>query len=252
MTRFYPGAASDVNFPTIKITGGAHTETEIERVLKFIHIDSPSIAGWLIVEGILKNGDRREGVTIRNPHHNLNNALTNPIGAIGSSDQPDSRPDDLLRNPGRGAGATIDYYPWEWHQIGGGRPGAARDEILLHELVHAYMIQRGLSSIRNLQRARYARRLRRFDIVDDFFAIMITNVYSSECGRPIRRDHQGFQALNRNAMSIISDPRFGPLFNALAKGAPDLVKELRAIDTAFNPWHPKMDLIDAISVFDDP
>jgi hypothetical protein len=251
MTRFYPAAATDVNFPTVRITGGAHTESEVERVLKFIHIDSPSLAGWYIVEGILNNGDRREGVTIRNPHHNLNNAITNPRGGERNSDQPDSTAEDLLRNPGRGAGSTIDYYPWEWHQIGGGRPGAARDEILMHELVHAYMIQRGISSIRNLQHARYARRLRRFDIVDDFFAVMITNVYASECGRPIRRDHHGFQALNRNAMSVISDPRFGKLFDALARAAPDLVAGLRSIDTAFNPWHPKMDLIDAISVFDD-
>jgi hypothetical protein len=250
--RFYPGAATDVSFPTIRITGGAHTETEVERILKFIHIDSPSMAGYLIVEGILDNGDSREGLTLRNPHHSLNNAFTNPRGAPRDSDQPDSTAVDLLRNPGRGAGSTIDYYPWEWHQIGGGLPGAARDEILLHELVHAFMIQRGISSIRNLQRARYARRLRRFDIVDDFFAIMITNVYSSECGRFIRRDHHGFRPLNRNAMSIITDPRLGQLFDALARAAPDLVAGLRAIDTPFNPWHPRMELIDAISVFDDP
>lgn len=114
------------------------------------------------------------------------------------------------------------------------------------------MIQRGLSSIRNLQRARFARRVRRFDIVDDFFAIMIANVYASECGRPIRRDHHGFRPLDRNAMSVISDPRFAPFFTALSGGAPDLVAGLRAIETAFNPWRPRMELIDATSVFDDP
>jgi hypothetical protein len=250
--RFYPGVAADANFPTIRIRGGHHTETEIERILRHIHVDSRSKAGALIIDGILRNGDRRERLTIRNPHHALANALTNPVGGEHNSDQPDSTPTELLRNPGRGAGATIDYYPWEWHQIGGGRPGAARDEILLHELVHVYMIQRGISSIRNLHRTRFARRLRRFDIVDDFFAIMITNVYSSECGRSARRDHHGFRPLNRNAMSIISDARMRALFDALATAAPGLVAGLRAIDTTFNPWHPRMDLIDAISVFDDP
>lgn len=250
--RFYPNAAADPNNPTIRITGGAHTEGEIERILRYIHIESPSIAGYLIVEGILNNGNAREGLTIHNPHHALNNAITNPRNAVRSSDQPNSTPTELLRNPGQGAGSTIEYWPWEWHQIGGGRPGAARDEILLHELVHAYMIQRGISSIRNLHRARFARRVRRFDIVDDFFAIMITNVYSSECGRPTRREHHGFRPLNRNAMSIISDPRFAPFFTALAGAAPDLVTQLRSIDTAFNPWHPRTGLIDAISVFDDP
>lgn len=250
--RFYPAAAADVNFPTIRITGGNHTETEIERIVRFIHVGSRSRAGALIIDGILRNGDRREGITIHNPHHALHNAITNPRGGHHNSDQPNSTALDLLRNPGRGAGSNIDYYPWEWHQIGGGAPGAARDEILLHELVHAYMIQRGISSIRNLQRARYRRRVREFDIVDDFFAIMITNVYSSECGRPIRRGHHGFRRLNRNAMSITTDPRFRPFFDALARSAPDLVAALRTIDTAFNPWHPRMELIDATSIFDDP
>jgi hypothetical protein len=250
--RSYPGAATDANFPTIRITGGPKTEAEIERILLHIHVGSHSRAGALIIDGILRNGDRREGVTIHNPHHKLHNAITNPRGAHHRSDQPDSTALDLLRNPGRGAGSQIEYFPWEWHQIGGGRPGAARDEILLHELVHAYMIQRGASSVRNLHRARYARRVRRFDIVDDFFAIMITNVYSSECGRPIRREHHGFRPLDRNAMSIISDPQFRQFFTALAGAAPDLVTGLRAIDTEFNPWNPRMDLIDAISVFDDP
>lgn len=250
--RLYPGLATNVNFPTIRITGGQHTEAEIERLVRFIHVDSHSQAGALIVNGILQNGDRREGLTIHNAQHALNNAITNPRSGQHNSDQPNSTATQLLRNPGRGAGANIDFFPWEWHNIGGGLPGAARDEILLHELVHAYMIQRGLSSIRNLHRVRFARRVRRFDIVDDFFAIMITNVYSSETRRPIRREHHGFRPLNRNAMSIISDPRFAPFFASLAQAAPDLVAGLRTIDTDFNPWHPRMGLIDATSVFDDP
>src|SRR4029079_8712464 len=103
--------------------------TEIERILKFIHIDSPSIAGYLIIKGILDNGDSREGVHIKNPHGNLGNAITSPVGAVKNSDQPDSTADDLLRNPGRGSGGRIDYYPWEWHQIGGGPAGGGRGEI---------------------------------------------------------------------------------------------------------------------------
>lgn len=250
--HFYPAASADLNNPAIKITGGPNYETEVARILHFMHIDSGSRAGALIVDGILNNGDAREGLTIHNPHHALNNAITNPRGAVRNSDQPNSTATDLLRNPGRGAGATVEYFPSEWHQIGGGRAGAARDEILLHELVHVWMIQRGLSSVRNLHRARLARRVRQFDIVDDFFAIMITNVYASECHRPIRREHHGFTPLNRNAMSIAMDPRFQPFFAALTRAAPGLVASLSAIDTEFNPWHPRMELVDAISVFDDP
>jgi pimeloyl-ACP methyl ester carboxylesterase len=59
-----------------------------------------------------------------------------------------------------------------------------------------------------------ARRVRRFGIVDDFFAIMVTNVYASECGRPPRLDHHGWNALNRNGLSVADDPRFRPFFSA--------------------------------------
>ena len=251
--QHYPGATTDVNFPTIRITGGPQFEQHVPTILRFIHQVSATRTGAAVIEGILRNGDRREGVLIRSTFHAINNAITNPVGARGNSDQPNSTATSLLNAPGRGAGSTIDYFPFEWPGIGTGGPGAARDEILLLELVHAYMIQRGVSSVRNLHRRRYAQRVRSFDIVDDFFAVMITNVYASERGRPIRRDHRDVRhTLGRNAMSIASDPRFAPFFAALASGAPDLVTVLRSIDTPFNPWRPRMELIDETSVFDDP
>ena len=250
--RFYPAAANP-NSPRIRIRGGGRTEAEIERLLLHIHVGSQSRAGALIVDGILNNGDAREEVIIENPHHALHNAFTDPRLAHHHSDQPNSTVNGFLDNPGRGSGSKIRFFPWEWHQIGGGRPGDARDEVLLHELVHAFMSQRGISSVRNLRRRRFARRVRLFDMVDDFYAIMITNVYASECGRPTLRDH-GFPSrrLNRNAMSVISDPQFAAFFTALTGAAPDLVTGLRAIDTEFNPWNPRMELIDATSVFNDP
>ena len=250
--RFYPAVANP-NSPRIRIRGGHRTEAEIERLLLHIHVGSQSRAGAIIVDGILNNGDAREEIIIENPHHALQNAFADARRADHRSDQPNSTVTGLLDNPGRGAGAKVTFFPWEWHQVGGGRPGSSRDEVLLHELVHAFMIQRGISSVRNLHRRRFARRVRRFDNVDEFFAIMITNVYSSECGRPTLRDH-GFvsRPLNRNAMSVASDPGFAPFFTALAGAAPDLVTALKAIDTEFNPWNPRMELIDATAVFNDP
>lgn len=252
---FYPAASLNPNFPAIRVTGGHAFEAEVERILRHIHVGARSRAGAFIVDSILLNGDGREGLRIHPRHHapHDHNAVTSARGAVHRSDQPHSTPADLLANPGRGAGATIAYDPFEWPQIGAGLPGDGRDEVLLHEMVHVYMIQRGLSSVRQLHQANLARRVRRFDMVDDFFAIMVTNVYASECGRPRLLDHRmpSIQ-LNRNAMSVRSDPRFQPFFTALANHAPGLVAEMRRIDTPFNPWHPRMELIDVTAAFNDP
>jgi hypothetical protein len=157
------------------------------------------------MQGLINNGDRQKGLTIRWAAP-FQNAVTDPR-QIGP-DSPNSTAQDFLANPQAGTGVIIHYNPWEWPQIGGGAPGRARDEILLHELVHAYMIQRGMSSVRNLAKPSYSQRVRRFTIVDDFYAVMVTNVYASECGRPLRQDHNGFSRLDQTAWGVEMDPAF--------------------------------------------
>lgn len=250
--RLYPEASRNPDFPAIRIRGADHFKDDVVHILD--HIRRTRI-GAFIVDSILLNADRREGLIIRprGPHApNNQNAFTTPRGAIHRSDQPNGTKVDFLAHPGRGAGSNIDYNPYEWPAIGVGPPGDARDEVLLHELVHAYMIQRGLSSTRRLNHAGFVRRVRRFDTVDDFYAIMVTNVYASERGRPRLRDHR-FPSLNlaRNGISVASDPQFLRFFNTLRAHAHALNYELQQIDTAFNPWRPRRERIDVTAAFDN-
>ena len=252
---FYPAASANPDFPAIRIDGDKQFEVEVERILRHIHFGSRSRVGALIVNRILLNGDRRERVIIRDPRRLLSNAITSPLGSRNGSAQPASTPTDPLSHPGRGAGAVIRYFPKDWSAIGTGEPGASRDEVLLHELVHAYMMQRGICNMQNMRRLNIpviAARVKNFDQVDDFYAIMIANVYASECGRSPRLDHRASVALNRNAISVNSDPRFQMFFAAFAHAAPDMVAELRAIDTWFNPWRPQFGLVDGASAHNDP
>ena len=210
-------------------------ENEVFDVLQHITYGSGSRVGNLIVMGVVAHscGVANRGVRIFTSHRPIANAITT---FLDTSSDPTARSTNPLSHQGRGAQSFIAYFPFEWSAIGAGDPGRARDEILLHELIHVYMGQRGLSSAQQLRRRGVPNRVQEFDIVDDFFTVMLTNVYASERGRPARRAHSGFLPLNRTAEQVRNDPAFRSFFDGLQAALPDLVRELEQIDTPFNPW----------------
>jgi hypothetical protein len=91
---------------------------------------------------------------------------------------------------GQGTDCRITFMPSSWAKGGCSAKGAGRDmdEILFHELCHAMRYASG-------------RREDCFDTpegfkgYEEFVAVTITNVYSSETTRPLRRNHNGFDLL---------------------------------------------------------
>jgi hypothetical protein len=92
---------------------------------------------------------------------------------------------------GKGTSSKITYSPGQWVKGGMCAVGAAGrdgDEILLHEMCHAM---------------RYAAGMRTscfdtpvgFGDYEELVAVTITNIFSSETNRTLRRDHNGFDAL---------------------------------------------------------
>src|SRR5258708_23434633 len=69
------------------------------------------------------------------------------------------------------------------------KSGAQPDEILFHEMVHATRQMRGIFNPMPLGFL--------YDTEEEFFAILLANIYASETGRPIdlRSDHHGFEHL---------------------------------------------------------
>ena len=112
--------------------------------------------------------------------------------------------------------------------------GAHPDEILFHEMVHATRQLRGLSNPRTLGFL--------YDTEEEFFAILLANIYASETGRTvdIRSDHHGFEHLTTD-----TDAKFLPkqdmtdyryrLVSQLVHEEPQMAHELGRINTAFNP-----------------
>jgi hypothetical protein len=70
-------------------------------------------------------------------------------------------------------------------------PATAPDEILFHELIHCVRHFRTWDDVNNY---RYLRMGNGFDDIEEFFAVLVSNMYSSETGRPLRRDHSATQA----------------------------------------------------------
>jgi hypothetical protein len=78
---------------------------------------------------------------------------------------------------------SVKYTPDAEDHSDGASAGMRYDETLLHELIHALGYSTGQSFSATMGDE--------FDDEDEFKAILITNVYSSEIGRPLRRDHHG-------------------------------------------------------------
>lgn len=69
--------------------------------------------------------------------------------------------------------------------------GADSDEVLLHEILHAYRKLRGTYNKMPLSQPDKS-----YDNIEEFFAIVISNIYMSENGKTkFRKDHAGFDEL---------------------------------------------------------
>ena len=101
---------------------------------------------------------------------------------------------------GTGSSSTIEYSPetftpgdplYHQNRQNGkhamGSHGLSPDEILFHELVHAIAASHGTLNCTPMVDG--------FDNMDDFRAILFTNIYSSETGRKLRKNHHGHSEL---------------------------------------------------------
>lgn len=103
------------------------------------------------------------------------------------------------------------------------------DEFLLHEIVH------GLRQMSGLMNQRKVPFQRGYDNIEEFFAILIANIYRSECGRDkIRKDH-GREFIETTEAKFVRKGLNRSHIRQLRREHPLLFSELRKIDVPFNP-----------------
>jgi hypothetical protein len=122
------------------------------------------------------------------------------------------------------------------------KPGGTLEETLFHELVHAFRIVTDTASDREGPFANpfvpKSLQYPEFDVEEDFFAVLITNIFSSETGRPLRKDHGPPEALpsqlSTNKGFLAIEP-YARLVRQFCTDHPSVSQELRDVPSAFNP-----------------
>lgn len=107
-------------------------------------------------------------------------------------------------------------------------PGYDPAEMLLHELVHALREMSGRENTLPMGRG--------FDTREEFFAILVTNIYSSERGRfrPLRADHGRGNLVDPQVWR--DDAEIQTLILNFSYSNPSLTHRLARVQTAFNPF----------------
>jgi hypothetical protein len=140
--------------------------------------------------------------------------------------------------------AVIRIDPEDWKPNGNcnsaGTAGADEDEVLLHEILHAY---RQLSNHQHSDQFNVPPD-KNYDTIEDFWAIVVTNVYMSEKGKTLlRQDHQSFAALPpkwSTSVGFLSDPDLLRWSLTILRQEENLLKTIDtsiAASTRFNPFH---------------
>jgi len=165
-------------------------------------------------------------------------------------------------------GARINFTPADWKRDAGlgellgpigidlgtdWGPGAFPEEVLLHELVHTLFIVTGKSLRRRVpfQKDRYKTESwnekhpewRGPYEMDEFMAIMITNIFHSECGRKhIRHSHTNHKAHDISDKKFLEFGMNKAHVRLLRRKQPVLFNALNDIEV---PWNPLRHFRDA-------
>lgn len=138
---------------------------------------------------------------------------------------------------GVGSSVYVSYHPATWRQLiknAGAIPtGAGPAAILIHEMTHGFRMMSG-----QLRGNDPVTGNADMDDVEEFYAILVANVYTSERGLPaIRASHHGFDTLGK----VMSDPEvyyetYDTEIDAFFNEQMAFCMDMARIKTKFNPF----------------
>jgi hypothetical protein len=118
-------------------------------------------------------------------------------------------------------------------------PGADPTEVLFHELVHSFNAVTETPYDRKINNPFVPPALRpKYDTEDDFFAILITNIFASETSRPLRGGHEGFKRLQPELSTddgFLAVEDYARLVKQFCDDHPSVSRELSRVTSEYNP-----------------
>ena len=120
-------------------------------------------------------------------------------------------------------------------------PGGSRAESLFHELVHAFRLVTEKASMRRLNRNPFVpekQKLPEYHFEEDFFVILITNIFSSETGRPLRAGHDKLEPLPPYLSTddgFLAVKEYERLVKQFCDDHPSVSRELSKVTSDYNP-----------------
>lgn len=143
----------------------------------------------------------------------------------------------------RPIGAVVRFVPTMYTDGGGchkkytalSQNVARPEEVLLHELVHAFRMVSGKLNMENKTHLG----LIKYDSPEEFYAILVTNMYQSEMKTYLRADHRGFSTLDKALEDSFEffkvSQRAFELVDKFCKDNRGLTRALSKISVPFNP-----------------
>lgn len=120
-----------------------------------------------------------------------------------------------------------------------GSAGADAREILFHELVHALRGIAGKWRFDDQGRNFRSGGLRaNYTSDEEFIALMLTNIYSSQRGRPLRKDHttgSGFVSLAQTSADTLKSAAKIQLIEVVKRDHPEMFRRIASSGTRYNP-----------------
>ena len=124
------------------------------------------------------------------------------------------------------------------------KPGGAPAEGLFHELVHAFRVVTEKASDRpgpgnqNPPVPKSLKTYPEFDKEKDFFAVHITNIFSSETGRPLRASHDAVDLLPAQLSTnkgFLAVEEYARLIRQFCVEHQSVSQQIRDVPSRFNP-----------------
>jgi hypothetical protein len=120
------------------------------------------------------------------------------------------------------------------------KTGGSPAENLFHELVHAFrLVTEKASDLKGPSNVPGSSlKYPEYDTEEDFFAILITNIFSSETGRPLRAGHDANEALPPNLstnVGFLTVEAYARLVKKFISDHPSVGEQLRSVPSTFNP-----------------